>query len=130
MECPKCHAPMEKVAFKNIEVDRCTGCHGLWFDRFEKEQLKKIDGAEAIDGGSFQADAKLDPAARPESAAIIRCPICQVAMTRMVDAKQHHLWYESCPSCSGVFLDAGEFRDYKQESLLDFLKDLFTRERQ
>ncbi len=122
MECPKCHAPMEKVTYQTIEVERCTGCHGLWFDRFEREQLKKIEGAEVID------DETPSESAHTETG-VVRCPVCQVALTRMVDAKQHHLWYESCPSCNGVFLDAGEFRDYKQENLLDFLKDLFTRER-
>ncbi|MBN2001763.1 MAG: zf-TFIIB domain-containing protein [Anaerolineae bacterium] len=124
MECPKCHAPMEKVTYQNIEVDRCTSCHGLWFDRFEKEQLKKLEGSEIIDVGEPQPDV------RPDSDAPLRCSVCQVKMTRMVDAKQPHIWYESCPSCNGVFLDAGEFRDYKQENWMDMIMDLFTRERQ
>jgi Zn-finger nucleic acid-binding protein len=32
MNCPKGSAAMEIVGFDGIEVDRCTGCLGLWFD--------------------------------------------------------------------------------------------------
>ncbi len=40
MNCPKCIAPMVKVTFHNIEVDRCSNCQGLWFDEFEREELE------------------------------------------------------------------------------------------
>jgi len=42
---------MEPVTFGGIEVDRCTDCHGLFFDEFEKEQLRTRKGAAAIDSG-------------------------------------------------------------------------------
>ena len=42
MNCPKCSAEFETVSFKDIEVDRCTGCKGLWFDMLEKDDLVKI----------------------------------------------------------------------------------------
>ena len=73
MKCPKCGADMEKVTHQAIEVDRCTGCKGIWFDMLEHEHLKAMKGSEAI--------------------------------------------------------DTGEFRDYKEESILDFFRDLFARER-
>ena len=50
-------------------------------------------------------------------------------MLRMVDARQPHIRYESCQICFGVFFGAGEFRDYKQETVLDFFRALFTRKR-
>jgi Zn-finger nucleic acid-binding protein len=50
-------------------------------------------------------------------------------MTRLVDVKHPHLWYESCPVCYGVFFDAGEFTDYAEENLLDFFKDWLMKER-
>ena len=45
------------------------------------------------------------------------------------NAEQPHIWYEACKSCDGVFLDAGEFADLKEHTLLDRLKDLFAPER-
>jgi hypothetical protein len=50
-------------------------------------------------------------------------------MIRMVDARQPHIWLESCKVCSGVFFDAGEFTDSKDHGLIDRLRALFPRER-
>ncbi len=51
MTCPKCEGAMEPVEFEGIEVDRCTKCGGLWFDLLEHEDLKALEGSEAIDTG-------------------------------------------------------------------------------
>ena len=42
-----------------------------------------------------------------------------------VDPNQPHIWYEVCNE-HGMFLDAGEFTDYKYETLLDKFRDLIT----
>jgi Zn-finger nucleic acid-binding protein len=47
----------------------------------------------------------------------------------MVDLKQPHIRYEKCPSCYGIWFDAGEFKDYKEENLSDIFKDIFSGER-
>ena len=124
MDCPKCKSVMEKVEYQSIEIDRCTSCHGIWFDMLEAEHLKKIKGSEQIDiGNSKQGKIynKIDK---------IECPKCHAQMGKMVDNHQPHIWYESCAVCYGIFFDAGEFRDYKEENVLDFFKDLFSSPRQ
>ncbi len=123
MDCPKCSHAMEQVVFGDIEVDRCTLCKGLWFDLLEHEQLKSMRGAEAIDIGDPEVGAIFNRDDR------IHCPRCAGPMIRMVDAVQPHIWYESCGVCHGVFFDAGEFRDYKQRSPVDFFRRLRARER-
>jgi hypothetical protein len=50
-------------------------------------------------------------------------------MIRMVDLRQHHIWFEHCTVCGGCFFDAGEFRDLAHETIWDFFRDLTTRER-
>jgi Zn-finger nucleic acid-binding protein len=52
MQCPKCQKEFETTVFKDVEVDRCIGCRGLWFDALEKDDLLKIKGSESIDLGS------------------------------------------------------------------------------
>ena len=123
MKCPKCEAEMEKVVFERIEVDRCSKCKGIWFDMLEHEELKKIKGSEAIDIG--------DPEIGKEYNKIdqIKCPKCNVKMLRMVDPNQPHIWYESCGVCYGTFFDAGEFKDFKTQTFLDFLKSFTVKER-
>ncbi len=123
MRCPKCSAAMEKVQYESIEVDRCTDCKGIWFDMLEQEHLKAIEGSEEIDIG--------DPEVGKQTNIVdqITCPVCKSRMIRMVDGRQPHIWFESCTVCYGMFFDAGEFRDYKQESILDFFRDLFSQAR-
>lgn len=111
---------MAKVLFDGIEVDRCTGCGGLWFDRLEEKKLKEKKGSEAIDTG----DAKVGRTHNEQRD--VRCPRCTVRMVRMVDAAQPHIWYESCAVCGGTYFDAGEFRDYKSVTLFDVVRDFFA----
>ena len=111
----------EKISFGDVEVDRCLGCKGLWFDMLEKEDLVLIEGSEAIDIGSDQVGEEYS------SLREIRCPQCTVKMLPMVDKDQYHIKYESCPICYGTFFDAGEFRDLKEHTVLErFIEMLQT----
>ena len=123
MKCPKCYSEMESVSFRSVEVDRCTGCAGLWFDLLEEEDLKMLSGSEVIDSGSAATGKNLNKTGN------IKCPKCSVPMLRMVVDSQPHIWYESCPVCYGTYFDAGEFTDFKTETFMDKIKDIFSRER-
>lgn len=123
MQCPKCQGSLETVAYSNIEVDRCTNCKGIWFDFQEAQTLKNIEGSETIDTGDPQTGNKLDELGD------INCPKCKTKMTKMVELKQTHIWYEKCPVCYGIWFDAGEFKDFKEEGMLDMFKDIFRGER-
>jgi Zn-finger nucleic acid-binding protein len=39
MKCPKCGSDMEEIEFKEIQIDRCTGCSGVWLDKGELKTL-------------------------------------------------------------------------------------------
>lgn len=122
VNCPKCDAEMPVIEYAGIAVNRCSGCNGLWFDLLEHELLKAVKGSEAIDSGDPKLGEKYNRIDR------IDCPVCKTQMIRMVDPSQPHIWYESCAHCYGVFFDAGEFRDYKERSVLDFFRDLVAKE--
>lgn len=123
MRCPKCRADMEQVNYEGTEIDRCTICNGIWFDAGEIEILRDKQAAAAIDIG--------DEKTGKESNVIDRyqCPRCSGAMVRVVDPRQTHIWYETCGSCHGSYLDAGELRDLSNASITDFFRDLATPER-
>ena len=123
LQCPKCQGSLEAVVYSEVEVDRCTNCKGIWFDLMEAQTLKKIQGSESIDTGDAATGRKFDKIAN------INCPKCHTQMTKMVDLKQPHIRYEKCPSCYGIWFDAGEFKDYKEENLSDIFKDIFSGER-
>ena len=59
----------------------------------------------------------------------IECPVCHVAMEKITDPVQTHIWMEMCPSCDRVFLDAGEFSDLKYETFMDKVKGMLRRKR-
>jgi Zn-finger nucleic acid-binding protein len=124
MNYPKCRSKFETISFAEIEVERCLGCLGLWFDMLEKENLVKIKGSEAIDIGNEQVGEEYDDLRN------IKCPQCAVTMVPMVDKDQHQIKYQSCQSCYGTFFDAGEFRELKDHSVLkrfvEMLKTLRT----
>lgn len=123
MKCPKCSSAMETVSYRTVEVDRCTKCAGLWFDLLEAEDLKMLSGAEVIDSGNAVAGKTRNKTGN------IKCPKCSVDMLRMVVNEQPHIWYESCPVCYGTYFDAGEFTDFKTETFMDRVRDVFSRER-
>ncbi len=123
MNCPKCESLMETVEFKGVEVDKCSSCEGIWFDNLEYEDLKGMKGSEAIDTGDPKDGALYDHIDN------YPCPKCGGNMVKMVDKDQPHIWYEQCHSCYGVFFDAGEFSDYKHRSFIDYISDIFVKER-
>lgn len=109
---------MERIFVDQFQVDRCTHCKGLFFDAVTHEHLMQLKGSEAIDTGERHEE-------RRDEVVRIKCPECHAQMIRMVDHVQPHIWYESCPVCFGIYLDAGEFREQKERKLLNRLRDTF-----
>jgi len=58
----------------------------------------------------------------------ISCPRCGKDMEKVSDPDQPHIWYEVCEE-HGMFMDAGEFTDYKEGSILDFFRRLIKGDR-
>ncbi len=124
LRCPKCRADMDQLEIEGIVIDRCSSCNGIWFDEGEVEALSNKEDAAAIDIGSARVGKQQN---------IIdhyRCPRCGGEMENQVDARQRHIWYETCKDCKGSFFDAGEFRDLSQLTISDVFKRLVTPERQ
>lgn len=104
-----------------IKVNRCTGCAGLFVMPEVLSEMKGEWMSEILDPG----DAKTGRAYNELTE--IDCPSCFTRMEHLADEKQTHIHYERCPTCGGVFLDAGEFTDWKQETLSDFFKGIASR---
>ncbi len=123
MRCPKCGVAMAQIDYDGVEIDRCTACEGIWFDAGEVELLRDKAAAAALDTGSGWVGRELNAVDQ------YRCPRCGGKMRRQADAKQQHIWYETCSECSGSFFDAGEFRDLSRVTIGDFVKRLVAAER-
>jgi PAT family beta-lactamase induction signal transducer AmpG len=123
MRCPKCRSDMEQIMIGDTEVDRCSSCHGLWFDSGELGKLRTREAAAALDIGDIRTGKEHN---RIEN---YRCPRCAGPMNRLVDPGQTHIWFEQCGSCRGTFFDAGELTDLATVSVSDFFKRFVTPER-
>ena len=121
MQCPKCTAEMKVRQYKGIEYDQCASCGGLWFDALEAEELVETKNAAQLDTGK---PATGSAANKNRSAS---CPKCQIAMLPVHDLEQPHIQLEACPTCHGTYFDAGEFKDFCEETFMDRVKDWFAK---
>ncbi len=118
MDCPKCDSVMEEITYHGISVDRCTICKGIWFPGIEHKELKRLKGSEVIDSGSPEVGKAFD------GLNDVHCPECDKVMARVADKFHPHIHYEVCLKGDGVYFDAGEFKEFKDEGLGDFIKTL------
>jgi Zn-finger nucleic acid-binding protein len=108
---------MKENEYKGIKYDQCKNCGGLWFDALEAEDLVEIKGSVDIDTGDAKEGAKLNKNRD------INCPVCNIRMSKVHDLQQPHIQLEACGVCKGTFFDAGEFKDFSEETFMDGVKD-------
>ena len=118
MKCPKCEGELQTIQHEELIVDRCTNCQGLLM---KSDMLRKMlaapDSESYLDIGSEEKGKEFD---KIED---IDCPVCNIAMDKMWDQVQTHIWKECCPRCGLTFLDAGEFTDLKYHTFSDIFKN-------
>ena len=106
--CPKCDVPLFILHSKNIEVDICHRCHGLWLDAGELEALMQQTGAKATDPLlKFQQQPGTQPKGRPHL-----CPRCDAALheIQVAHAGAPTLTLDKCPRGHGLWFDADELQ--------------------
>jgi Zn-finger nucleic acid-binding protein len=122
IKCPKCGAMMKTAAVGAVEIDRCSGCNGLWLDALEKEALLQNRSAARAADTSAPAKGSAGKVAAPDGKAKTLCPRDHSLLIHMVDHRQPHIGFESCKVCGGVFLDAGELRDLSEFTIGERLR--------
>lgn len=124
MDCPKCSTEMKERNMRTLQgpvtFDQCPSCEGFWFDTGEAEKIKDQYRPDFIDDGDPKKGKQLNEVRD------VDCPRCGKQMDMIADPKQRHIKLETCPG-HGVFMDAGEFRDYKNETLTDIFKGVVAR---
>jgi len=101
MDCPKCSQGIlkpTKLKSKDIELDRCQACKGLWFDDTE---LYTVLGVKAKKT-SIPRFAMLNKN--------IKCPKCKQGLYEFCYPGTIIL-VDVCKSCSGIWLDQDEWKE-------------------
>ena len=131
MKCPVCKIDMIVVEYKNVEVDYCTKCSGVWFDCGELELLLEKVGAKESDL------CQTTPTASTEKGR--RCPICGKKMNKSLMGEDPKVLVDACPRGEGLWFDGGELEHIAKQvatkvgkpsskAVVSFLSDLFKGE--
>ncbi len=120
MDCPVCKSAMIILEFKEVELDYCLSCHGIWLDQGELEVL--LDMKEQID---FSHMTDLEKSRR-------KCPRCHKKMVK-TRYPNSEVEVDLCPRDSGVWLDKGEIEAIARSStsqssfqkIAEFFKDFY-----
>ncbi len=43
MRCPKCGMELIEIDYKDIKIDKCSECEGIWLDAGEMEAVAKME---------------------------------------------------------------------------------------
>ena len=101
MQCPKCKStPLKrgKITAKQLVLDQCSTCKGMWFD---KGELITLLGAKAKNDfvmPKFSIEV-------PDS----KCPRCHDSLYEFCYPKTLIL-VDGCKQCEGVWLDSNEWK--------------------
>jgi len=113
MRCPKDgNETFKKNYEKDVEVDSCSHCGGIWLDVGELEAIQSIRENDYRDQIGAEADTLRQAAelACQREAPALSCPHCAVELARREYGFTSQILVDVCPSCSGVWLDPGELQ--------------------
>ena len=105
MICPACHDYTIVVEHKNIELDFCPKCQGIWFDAGELELLLETAGFES-QKGFF--DTLINSTEAKTSEKKRKCPICRRNMKKVDIVSGDHVTVDICQNEHGIWFDGGE----------------------
>ena len=103
MQCPKCQTDSFTTAMvREISVDRCTICNGLWFDARELPALLNEDYR-------LLTPLRGEPGSEEQNQKRGKCPRDATPLLRMHSAINQAVIVDTCLQCQGIWLDGGEF---------------------
>jgi len=113
MDCPVCKNAMITLELREVEIDYCTDCGGIWLDAGELELLlgEPEKAARLLD--SFKIDSSSTEKTR-------KCPICRKKMQKViVGSSKPTLLIDKCRRADGLWFDKGELQDIFERAHLD-----------
>ena len=124
MNCPRCKITLNttKIRDKNytIEVNQCSECSGIWFDKGELLRLDKV-----IEPTFFEI--RKIPNKKKQLEALI-CPSCNnlQLMEKAEHPRDTKVIIDYCPICKGIWLDKGELKAIQRDNWLIVISKIFN----
>lgn len=111
--CPHCDIPLHTIDIaseseRQLHIDRCKNCFGLFFDPGEMEDLLEIGVPNVFGINRLHLEnINKDRYQNNQKVKYIKCPICSHFMSRVNFGHRSGVIIDRCKS-HGVWLDSGE----------------------
>jgi Zn-finger nucleic acid-binding protein len=129
MKCPVDKDDMMVVEHRQIELDFCLRCSGVWFDA---EELNLLVSSLAGDKKEPSQSNSLTPSPAKVNEGSRKCPVCGRKMDKVWLGKEPGVLIDSCPQGDGLWFDGGELhqvihqiKDDSKDDILSFLSETF-----
>ena len=100
MICPACREEMIVVEYKQIELDICVLCRGVWFDADELQLL--------LESLELSAADLVRPLPEKTAEKPRRCPRCRRKMQKVLMGHGDGVMIDRCKKGHGLWFDGGE----------------------
>ena len=50
-KCPRCDGTLKEQQVEDVKIDECVDCGGVWLDRGELDQLRRVNTSRGVSGG-------------------------------------------------------------------------------
>lgn len=107
MNCPVCGDVLLEEQVAGIELDRCPGCQGYWFDHGEMAHLVPLL-AQGANVPNLDLRVIHDKPRKAHPNPQRRCPRCETPMANYNYCYDSNILLDRCPGCRGVWMDGGE----------------------
>lgn len=108
MKCPRTGSELKVIKVAGVELDFSTQCGGVWFDQAE---LARFDESHEEAGEALADLMRESKSLNLDLNARLHCPKCKdVVLMRRYYSPKKSIAIDECPSCSGIWLDAGELK--------------------
>ena len=108
MICPKCHAKLKKMYYKNVEVYFCKNCKGAWFDAQKlKQVIENLAKRKETENAAIQLEKDIIGKYNIEEQ-IYCCPKCGKEMKKFNYAYDSNIILDKCDTCNRIWTDYNE----------------------
>lgn len=94
------------MSFREVQLDDCPQCGGIWFDDGELKKLQSI--GDELSLHSLEGHAKPDKDIITAESASKLCPICNERLTPYRYMYSSDVMLDECDECYGVWVQDGE----------------------
>jgi Zn-finger nucleic acid-binding protein len=103
MKCPKCGSETLNVfSVREVALERCSSCNGIWFDARELSQLLEEDARHVASLRRGNVNDQLEGKKG-------LCPRDGSELLRVYSSINRSVIIDACADCRGIWLDGGEF---------------------